>query len=89
MCECYLGAHCVNSWSNYGQKRGISWQFVFVFSMFLLVLCVPVHENHKHVQGCNPTTTTSLPGRYNNNNKHGEKPNKKLGGKFLLVKFQS
>ena len=27
----------------------------------LLILCLPVHENHKHVQCWKPTTTTSFP----------------------------
>ena len=53
----------------------------FVLFLFLLVLCVPVHDNHKHVQGWNPTTTTYFPGINNNNNKHRDKPNNKLRGK--------
>ena len=65
--ECCLGSHCVSSWSLYGLKRGIPWQFVFGFSLFLLILCLPINENHEHVQSWNPTTTKSLPGRHNNN----------------------
>ena len=49
----------------------------FGFYLVLLVLYVPVHEDHKHVQGWNTTTTTSFPGTRNNNDKHGEKPNNK------------
>ena len=45
-----------------------------------MILCLSVYENHKHVQGWNPTTTTSFTGRHNNNNNNNrEKPNKKLG----------
>ena len=86
MRECCLGARCVTSWIRYVQKREISWKFFF--SLFLLVSCVPVHGNHKNVQGCNTTTKTSFTGIYNNNNKHGEKPNNKLREKVLLVRFQ-
>ena len=82
MCDCCLGVHCVRSWSRYGLKQGISWQFIF-FSLFLLVLCVTVHKSHKHVQGWNPTTMTYFPGRHNNNNKHREK--KKLGEEIKEV----
>ena len=32
-------------------KTGNFLAICFWFSLFLLVLCVPVHENHKHVQG--------------------------------------
>ena len=70
-------------------KMGISLQFVFGFYLFLLILCVPVHENHKRFQGLNPTTTIYFPVRHNINNKHGEKPNKKLRKKVVLVRFQS
>ena len=59
--------------------------FVFGLSVFLLVLCVLVHENQDHVQGWNPITTTYLTGIHNNINiKHREKPNKKLGGKDFV-----
>ena len=84
MCECCLGARCVRLWSSYGLKWGITWKFVFGLYLFLLVLCVSVHENHKHVQSWNTTTTTSLPGIHNNNNKHRQKPNNKLGEKGFV-----
>ena len=70
-------------------KMGNVLEICFCLSLFFLVLCVSVHENHKHVQCWNPNTKTSLPGRHNNdNNKHGEKPNNKLGGKEFLVRIQ-
>ena len=76
--ECCLESHCVSSWSLYGPKRGIPWQFVLGFSLFLLILCLHVNENHEHVQSWNPTTTKPLPGRHNNN-KNRDKTNNKLG----------
>ena len=54
-------------------------QHIFNFYLFKLISYLSVFENHKHVQGWNPTTTTSFIGIHNNNNKHGEKPNKKIG----------
>ena len=53
----------------------------FGFFVFLITLCLPVYENHKHVQGWNPTTTNVLPGIHNNNNnnRNREKPNLNLG----------
>ena len=69
------------------QIRPKTWNLLVIYflSLFLIVLCVPVHENHKHVQGWNPTTTNYFPGRHNNNNnKHGEKPNNKLEGKVFV-----
>ena len=91
-CECCLGAHRVSSWSCYGLKLGIPWQFGFSLSLFLIILCLPVHENHKHVQDWNPTTTTSFPGIHNsNNNNIMEKQNKKLREKrkeVVVVWFQ-
>ena len=47
MCECCLVEHCVISWSSYGLKQVIPWHF-FCFSSFILILCLPVHEKHKH-----------------------------------------
>ena len=70
-------------------KTGNLLEIFFVFSLFLLVLFVLVHEDHKHVQGWDPITTTTFPGGHNNNSKHGEKPNNKLGGKGFFVIFQS
>ena len=32
----------------------------FLFHSVYNNLCLPVHENHKNVQGYNPTTTTSF-----------------------------
>ena len=62
-------------------KRGILWKFVFSSSLFLIIWCHPVYENHKHVQGWNPTTTTSFPGRHNNNRNYNiEKPKTIRGG---------
>ena len=42
-----MGAHCVSSWISYGLKQGIPWH-VFYFSLFILILCLPVHEKYKH-----------------------------------------
>ena len=84
MCECCLVVLPVISCIKYRLKRGISWKFVFGFSLFLVALCVPVHENRKHVQGWNLNTTASFPGRHNNNNKHREKLDNKSGGNSFL-----
>ena len=73
-------------------KTGIPWQVGFGFSLFLIILYLSFHENHKHVQGWNPATTTSFTGRQNNNNNNNrDKTNKKLGGiikEFVVVGFQ-
>ena len=61
-------------------KTGNPLANLFCFISILLILCLLVHENHQHVQGWNPITTTSFSVRHNNNNKHGEKPKNKLGG---------
>ena len=50
-----------------------------LFFLYLIIRCLPVHGNHEHVQGCNPTTTTSFPGRHISNNKNSDKRNKNLG----------
>ena len=46
---------------SYGLKQVIPWEIFFGFSLFLLVLYIPVYEKNQHVQGWNPTTTTSFP----------------------------
>ena len=48
-------------------KTGKSLAICFGYSLFLIILCLPVYENHKHVQGWNPTTTKYFPGINNNN----------------------
>ena len=63
------------------KPRAGSWLSGFGFSLFPLLLCVPVNGNHKHVQVWNITNTISFPVRHNNNNKHRGKPNNKLGEK--------
>ena len=79
--ECCLGVHRIRSWSCYVLKRGILWQFGFSLSLFLMIWCHPVYEDHKYVQSWNPTTTTSFPGIYNNNyNNSVNKTNKSRGG---------
>ena len=88
--ECCLGLCCVSSWSYYDLERGIPWQIGFILSLFLIIWCLPVHKNHRYVQGWNPTTTTYFPERHNNNNNNNdniEKPNKKLEekGKEVVV----
>ena len=47
MCECCLGARCVRSWISYGLKQVKPWLFICFF-LFILTLCIPVHENYKH-----------------------------------------
>ena len=47
MYECCLGARWVILWSRYGLKQGILWYF-FCFLLFILTLCINVHEKHKH-----------------------------------------
>ena len=37
----------MSSWSSYVLKLEIPWH-VFCSSLFLLILCIPVHEKHKH-----------------------------------------
>ena len=44
MCDFCLGARCVRSRRSYGLKQGIPWNFFF---LFILILCIPVHEKHK------------------------------------------
>ena len=51
------GPHCVRSRSNYSLKQDSPWIF---FCLFILIYCLPVHENNEHVQGWNHTTTTSF-----------------------------
>ena len=57
---CFLGARCVISWSSYGLKLGIPWKFIFHFSLFLLILCLPDVSNniksHFLVAGFQPWT---------------------------------
>ena len=90
--ECCLGVRRISSWSCYGLKQRILWQFGFSFSLFLIIWCYPVYENHENVQCCNPTTTTSFTGRHNNiKNNNLEKLNKKSGKKIkevVVVWFQ-
>ena len=58
-------------------KTGNPLAICFGFSLFLIMLCLPLHENRKHVQGWSPTTTTYFIGRPNNNSNNRDNPNKK------------
>ena len=40
-----LGTTLCRSWSIYGLKQGIPWQFIFGFFLFLLILCLPNVSN--------------------------------------------
>ena len=35
--DCFLEEHCVSSWTNYGLKRGITWNF-FVYLYFINIM---------------------------------------------------
>ena len=43
-----LGACCVISLGIYGPKQGIHWH-IFCYSLFILILCLPVHEKNKYI----------------------------------------
>ena len=66
-------------------KTGNLLAIFFWFLSILLVLCILVHEDYKHIQGWNPITTTYFSGRHNNNKKDRENPNNKLGGNFFWL----
>ena len=85
--QCYLRIRYISPWRCYGLKPGIPWKFGFSSSLFSIIWCLPVHENNKHVQYWNPTTTTSFPGRHNNNTNNREKPNKQLWGERKQIVF--
>ena len=74
--------YCVISWSSYSLKQSFPWNFFL--SLFILIVCLPVNDNHKHVQGWNTTTTTSFTGIDHNNNKT-ERNHEKLGEKIKEV----
>ena len=40
------------NWESFGN--------VFLVYLYFIGVCLPFHENHQHVQVCNPATTTSL-----------------------------
>ena len=42
--ESCVGEHCVSSWSSYGLKQGIPWNFVMFISI-LLISCLPNVSN--------------------------------------------
>ena len=68
--ECCLEVRRVSSWSYYGLKWVILWQFGFCFSLFSIIWYHPVYEYYNHVQCWKPNIPTSFTVRHNNNKKN-------------------